>query len=176
MAVVRFAGVPRDVIEARMTAIWRRFAPDLPLVTQSGVEALDTYYRDDRRNTSLFAVGAVFAGLVGAIGLFGMAAFNTSNRALEIGLRKVMGASRGRIAGLLLLQFLRPVAIANAVAWPIAWVALAQWLSQFDDQVSLSPWFFLAGSGLSLILAAVTVAGVALATAQMSPGRAIGRG
>jgi putative ABC transport system permease protein len=36
-------------------------------------------------------------------------------------------------------QFLRPVLIANLVAWPLAFIAMRTWLAGFDDRISLSP-------------------------------------
>lgn len=171
--VLRFEGVSEEVMVARMKAVWHKRFPGLPLVTESSGDTLAEYYETDRRNTSLFAVGAGVAGLIGAIGLYGMAAFNTSSRAREIGLRKVMGASRGQVTRLLVLQFMMPVVIANLIAWPIAWFTLSRWLSQFDDRVAMSVWFFAAGSGASLLVAIVTVAGLALSSAGASPGKTL---
>jgi putative ABC transport system permease protein len=111
--------------------------------------------------------------LIGAIGLFGMAAFSTSARVHEIGIRKASGATRWHIVRLLMFQFLRPVLIANLIAWPVAYLVLDGWLKQFDDRVAMSPWFFIAGSGLSLLIAAVTVVGVAVSAASLSPAKAL---
>ncbi|MBW8880353.1 MAG: ABC transporter permease [Asticcacaulis sp.] len=171
--ILRFRNVPDEVMRARMDAVWRPIAPGLPLTIESGDHALQTYYEADRRMTRLFTFGALVAGLIGTLGLYGMAAFNTSNRAREIGLRKAMGASRRRIAALLVLQFLRPVAVASLAAWPLAWLILGRWLSQFDDSVGLHAWFFAAGSGVALFIAIVTVAGLTLAAANAAPGKTL---
>ena len=171
--IVRYSDVDRATAERRLRAVWAAVVPERPLLFRSIREEMDVYYRDDRRNTKLFAVGGAVAGLIGAIGLFGMAAFSTSARVHEIGIRKSVGASRWRILRLLMFQFLRPVLIANLIAWPVAYLVLDAWLKQFDDRVAMSLWFFVAGSGLSLLIAAVTVVGVAVSASSLSPARAL---
>jgi putative ABC transport system permease protein len=171
--VVRYSGIDEATARQRLDTVWRKHAPDLPFDVQSIRQKLDYYYHDDRRNTELFAIGGGVAALIGAVGLFGMAAFSTSARVHEIGIRKASGATRRHIVRLLMFQFLRPVLIANLIAWPVAYVVLDGWLKQFDDRVAMSLWFFLAGSGLSLLIAAVTVVGVAVSAASLSPARAL---
>ncbi|ESQ87429.1 hypothetical protein ABAC460_19065 [Asticcacaulis sp. AC460] len=171
--IVKYENVSEDVIRARMISVWRRLAPDMPLDLTSGSEALDYYYDADRRMTRLFVMGACLVGLIGVIGLYGMAAFSTSARSVEIGLRKAMGGSRPRIAGRLVAQFLRPVILANLLAWPIAWWVLDRWFGHFDDRVPLSPVFFLTGSGVSLLIAVMTVSGLTWKAAGSSPGKTL---
>ncbi|ESQ75670.1 ABC transporter permease [Asticcacaulis sp. AC402] len=171
--ILRYEGVAEDVMRARMLSVWRQLAPDVPLDLTSGTEALEHYYQADRRMTRLFVMGACLVGLIGVIGLYGMAAFSTSARAVEIGLRKAMGGSRPGIAWLLVTQFLRPVVLANLVAWPVAWWVLDHWLRRFDDRVPLYPAFFLAGSGVALLISVVTVAGLTWKAAGSLPGKTL---
>lgn len=173
--IISYAGIDEDTARRRIEAAWLAEAPDLPFDVSSGRQTLDYYYAADRRNTRLFAIGGGVAGLIGAVGLFGMAAFNTSARVREIAIRKSFGASRLRIARLLVLQLLRPVLVANIVAWPVAYAVLGAWLKPFEDRIAISPIFFITGSGLSLLIAAATVAGVAMAAARMPPGSALRR-
>ncbi len=170
---IRYDGVSETEMRARLTAAWRSIAPEVPFTVTSAADNLDNYYKPDRNRSNLFSVGALIAALIGCIGLYGMAAFNTSRRAREIGLRKVLGASSGQVTGLLVGQFLRPVIIANLLAWPIAYFALRQWLSQFDDAVAISPLFFIGATAVALLIALVTVGGLALVNAGAEPGKAL---
>lgn len=97
----------------------------------------------------------------------------SGRRVHEIGMRKVLGASRGQIVRLLLVQIVCPVAIASLLAWPLGWIILQRWLVQFDDAIAMPLWIFPVASVAALMIALVTVAGLALATAGAEPGKAL---
>ncbi len=46
----------------------------------------------------------------------------------EIGIRKMLGASVKDVVFLLSEHFIGLVLIANLIAWPLAWLALHQWI------------------------------------------------
>lgn len=172
-ATVRFAGDPRAMF-SRLEATWKRIAPQAPFQARTAQENLyERWYKADAQRSRLFTIGAVLAVAIGCIGLYGLAAFDTSRRVKEIGIRKTLGASTGDVLKLLLAAFMRPVAAANLVAWPLAWMAMRSWLAGFDDRIALSPWYFvLAGLGAAVI-AAVTVFGQAWRVARAEPARAL---
>jgi putative ABC transport system permease protein len=115
----------------------------------------------------------VLAIAIACIGLYGLASFSTARRIKEIGVRKVMGASTRGVLMLLVGQFVRPVLIANFIAWPIAYVGMRSWLSGFDQRITISPLYFLAAGGGALIIALLTVLGQAWSVARAEPARAL---
>ena len=157
----------------RLEATWRALAPDAPFQAETVRVAMKPFYEPDARRGQLFALGAVLAVLIACMGLFGLAAFNTSRRTKEIGIRKALGASTADIARLLLGEFLRPVLLANLVAWPLAWLAMRPWLAGFDQRIALNPAFFLAPTAAAILVAALTVAEQALRVARAEPARAL---
>ncbi len=173
VGMVRYQGMTEPKMREQLRKLWRQIAPDVPFDVTSAADNLDKYYKPERDRTHLFTIGAGIAALIGCIGLYGMAAFNTGRRVREIGVRKVLGASAGQVVGLLLVQFLRPVAIASLVAWPLGWLALQRWLGQFDDAIAVPLWIFPAASAAALLIALVTVAGVAFGAASTEPGKAL---
>lgn len=173
VGMARFSGVSESVMRERLRQVWKRIAPDVPFDATTVAQNLDRYYKPERNRSNLFAIGTGIAALIGCIGLYGMASFNTSRRVREIGLRKVLGASRGQVTGLLVRQFLRPVAIASLIAWPVAWYALSNWLAQFDDAIAISPLFFVIATAAALLIALGTVGGLAMASASTEPGKAL---
>ncbi|CAL4866399.1 hypothetical protein MMA231_00639 [Asticcacaulis sp. MM231] len=173
VGMVRYQGVSEPQMRERLRGLWRQIAPGVPFEVASVAANLDKYYKPERDRSHLFSIGTGIAALIGCFGLYGLAAFNTSRRIREIGVRKVLGASRGQVVRLLLLQFLRPVAIASLLAWPLGALALQHWLAQFDDAISMPLWIFPAASAAALIIALMTVAGVAFGAASTEPGKAL---
>jgi putative ABC transport system permease protein len=172
-AVVRYTDADPNLVLARMRAAWRRIVPNVPFDAAPDQTTLETYYRTDDRTGRLLTIVSVLAVLIGCVGLYGLASFNTARRVKEIGIRKTLGASTSDILKLLVGQFLRPVAIANLFAWPLAWWAMTGYLSGFDQRIALTPVYFLAATALTLLIAVATVGGQAYAVARAEPARAL---
>lgn len=173
-AVLRYAGVSSRQMMDRVEAAWKRIAPAIPFLARTVEDNLfEQYYKQDAQRARLFTIGAALAIFIGCVGLYGLAAFDTARRAREIGIRKVLGASRADVFRLLLGQFMRPVLIANLVAWPLAFVAMQRWLSGFDDRVALNPLMFAGASLVAIIIAGGTIIGQAWRVAGAEPARAL---
>ena len=172
IATLKFTGDPRPVKEA-VRAAWQESAGPLPLGMETSDERLEMFYQDDERTARLFAIGAGLAVLIGVVGLWGLASFNTARRTKEIGIRKSLGASASDIVKLLVGQFLRPVIIANLIAWPLAYYAMRTWLAGFDDRIALSPVFFIGASVIAILVAVLTVLGQSLRASRTAPAWAL---
>jgi putative ABC transport system permease protein len=173
LGIVRYQGMSEGAMRGALGKLWRQIIPDVPFDAVTAAANLDTYYKPERDRSHLFTIGTGIAALIGCIGLYGMAAFNAGRRVHEIGMRKVLGASRGQVIRLLLVQFLRPVVVASLLAWPLAWVILQRWLAQFDDVIEMPLWLFPSASGVALVIALATVAGVAFTAASAEPAKAL---
>jgi putative ABC transport system permease protein len=172
VASLRFSGDPRDVNQ-ELQNIWQRIVPQVPFEAETADERLAKFYEDDERATRLFALGAGIAVMIGIVGLWGLASFNTSRRVREIGIRKSLGASSIKIVKLLVGQFLRPVLIANLIAWPLAYFTMRVWLAGFSDRIALSPVYFVFATVLAVLIAVGTVFGQAWRASRISPAMAL---
>ena len=153
--------------------LWARQAGSDPLEGMFLSQYVNDLYADIQKQSAIFSAFSCVAVVVASLGLLGLAVFTAERRTREIGLRKVMGASRWDILGFLAWQFARPVLWANLVAWPFAYMAMQRWLEGFAYHVSLSPLVFVASSLLALIIALATVSGHALVVARAKPVEAL---
>ncbi|MGN7161625.1 ABC transporter permease [Sphingomonas sp. SAFR-052] len=172
VTTLRVTGDPRSAL-ASVRALWQRMVPQVPFAGDTADTRLANFYEADDRATRLFGIGAGLAVLIGCVGLWGLASFNTQRRVKEIGIRKTLGASSLDIVKLLVGQFLRPVLIANLVAWPLAYLAMRTWLAGFEDAIPLSPLFFAGATAVALLVAVLTVLGQSLRASRAAPAWAL---
>jgi putative ABC transport system permease protein len=117
----------------------------------------------------LMFYSTVLAIVISCLGLFGISSFLYSQRTKEIGIRKALGASVATIVLLLTKNLLLWVAVANLVAWPLAWYAMNIWLQDFYYRVALAWWIFLLSGTLALLIALMTVSWLAVRAAAANP-------
>ncbi len=126
-------------------------------------------YRNENQQTSLLNVFTVVAITVTAIGLFGLAAFNTQRRVKEIAVRKILGASNSQLCFMLVNQFSSLVVIANLIALPVAYFLMRDWLNDFIYRIAMPYSAFLLSGLFCLLIAYVTVLVIALKAANAKP-------
>ena len=132
-------------------------------------QRLQDIYADVILQGTAISLGAGLAGVIAALGLFGLSARSAEERTKEIGIRKALGGSRDDILRMLLWQFARPILWANVIAWPVAYLFMRRWLEGFAHHVDMNPLVFLAVSVLALGIAFATVSGHALLVARAKP-------
>lgn len=117
------------------------------------------------------SIGAlsIFGFFIASIGLLGNATFITNIRRKEVGIRKVMGASSGTLLRMLLLDFAKPIMIANAFAWPLGYVIGNRYTSLFAAQSDLTLLPFLVSFCLSVFIAVIAVISQSWKSAHVRP-------
>ena len=97
------------------------------------------------------------AVLIACLGAFGLTSLTIARRTKEVGIRKVLGASMTRIIKLLTREFAALILVANAMAWPVAWLFLKDWLQDFVYRIHLGPAPFCFGALITLIIVLATI-------------------
>jgi putative ABC transport system permease protein len=172
-ASIRVSG--RDLTRTlqHVDAMWRQFVPDQPVTRRFLDQDFEALYRGEQRQAQMFTMFASLAIVVACLGLFGLAAFTTSRRTKEIGLRKTLGARVGDIVRLFTVEFGSLVLLANLFAWPAAYVLMQRWLATYSYRVELGATVFVASGLLALLIASITVAAVASRAARAKPVKAL---
>lgn len=153
-----------------VTAIWQRFAPEVP-IRQSFIDQnfADKYAGEEQRGNILLGLAGL-AVLVAALGLFGLSAFVAERRTREIGIRKVMGAEASAIVFLMLKDFSIPVVIALAIGLPLSWYAMNEyWLNSFFYRAEIGFGLIALAAALAMAIAWITVLTHTLKAAMTSP-------
>ena len=95
---IRYEAAPRD-IAAKVEKVWTEFAPQVPFQYEFVDEMISAEMTRERNLAVALTGFLVTIVLVACLGLYGLAAFTAQRRTREIGIRKVLGASRLTFSG-----------------------------------------------------------------------------
>jgi putative ABC transport system permease protein len=166
---VKIAGnnIPASI--AHLDAVWKKYLPEVPFQSTFLDENFDALYKSEQKQGSIFTVFAFIAIFIACLGLFGLSAFSITQRIKEIGIRKVLGASTATIVGLLSKDFLKLVAVAAVIAFPVAWYVMHNWLQDFAYRINMPWWIFLLAGIIAAAVALCTISFQAIKAALSNP-------
>jgi putative ABC transport system permease protein len=148
---------------------WTKIYPDVPFKYEFLDETIRNFYKTERRTSKLANTATGMAIFISCLGLFGLASFTTTQRAKEIGIRKILGATVNQLTFLLTKEFLLFVLIAFIVASPVAWYASNQWLAEYTYRTEVSTWMFVLTGIMAAIIAFTTVSFQTIKAANRNP-------
>ncbi|MEM7297120.1 MAG: ABC transporter permease [Bacteroidota bacterium] len=144
-----------------------------PFVFQFVDDNFNELYQEDQRQAEIFGFFTILAILIASMGLFGLAAFNVSQRTKEIGIRKVLGATMKDIVISFTQNFMHLVTIGFIVAIPAAWYLSTNWLENFAYRIDVEWWIYLLGGVGALVLAFVTISSQAVKASLVNPAESL---
>ncbi len=161
-----------ETIES-LKKVWAKLAPERPFQYEFMDDILQQNYQAEERFLKIFVTFSILSILLGCLGLFGLTAFMTKRRTKEIGIRKILGASTRKLIGILSIDFLRLVIIANVIGWPIAFYMMNNWLQNFAYQTTISFWIFLWTGLAAVIIAFMAILYHSLKASRANPVKAL---
>jgi len=161
-------GAVNDIIKT-VEKEWSSFFPGNPFEYFFLDDHFAAQYKADEQFAQTFGLFAGLAIIVACLGLFGLASFVTTQRTKEIGIRKISGASISSIVVLLTRDFVKPILIAFAIATPITYYLLKQWLENYAFRTDVTFWMFFIPCLVILLIAMITVSTQTVRAASANP-------
>jgi putative ABC transport system permease protein len=149
--------------------IWEQTFPNFVYEYRFLDDKIEGFYKQENQLSQLYKIFAAIAIFLSCLGLYGLASFMAVQRIREVGIRKVLGATAGSIVYLFLKEFIILIAIAFAIATPIVWYYMHQWLQDYVYRIDISWWLFAAGGLVAIIIALVTISFQAIKAAMANP-------
>lgn len=168
-AGIKLAVTDMAPVMASIKNIWTKAFPDNVYEYRFLDEKIGNFYKQERQLSQLYKIFAALSILLSCLGLYGLASFMAVQRIKEVGIRKVLGASAGNIVYLFSREFVLLIAIAFAIATPIAWYYMHRWLEDYAYRIDISWWTFLVGGLGAVVIALVTISFHAIKAAMMNP-------
>jgi putative ABC transport system permease protein len=136
-------------------------------------QAFEALYRQYAMISTVITSLGALAIAIACVGLLGLASEVAARRTREVAVRKSLGARSTQILRLLLLDFMKPVLIANVIAWPFIFFAAERYMHAFAVRVDLTPLPFSIALAVTLAVSVVAVGGRVLHAASIRPADAL---
>lgn len=149
--------------------VFKKIAPKTPFEYRFADQEYADKFAAEETVGKLIFLFAALAIVISCMGLLGLASFVSEQRTKEIGIRKVLGASVLQVWQLISYEFVVLVCIASALALPVSWYLMSNWLLQYDYRMELSWHLPAAATGVAVVVTIVTVSYHALCAARMNP-------
>ncbi len=157
-----------DFIE-KIENVWTGFSEKWPLEYQLLDQQLQTLYSREEKLSQLINLAVGIALAIACIGIFGLSSFIIKGRTKEIGIRRVLGIKTGATVFLLSKNFISIVFISNALAWPLAFIAMRKWLDNFQYAIDMHWIAFGAATLITVLLSFAITSFHALRVSSVDP-------
>jgi len=154
---------------AKIEAVFKKYDPATPFQYNFVDDAYAQKFSDEQLTGKLAFMFAGLAIFISCLGIFGLASFVAEQRAKEISIRKVLGASVGRLWRMLSKDFASLVLIACVIAVPLSWYFMDRWLEQYEYRAPLSWYIFAGASAGALLITVLTVSYQSIKAAMANP-------
>ncbi len=148
---------------------WKQFSPEFPFQYAFLDERIDRIYKAEQKLGQSFNIFTFIALSIACLGLIGLASFISEQKRKEFSIRKILGADFQSIIVLLAREYMKCIAVAAVIAWPIGYFVMSRWLQNFAYRINLGLWTFVLSAALAMVLALLTVSYQSLKAAFANP-------
>ena len=159
-------------LEQTITAIkekWKKLSPNAPFEYKFMDERFHSLYQSELQLKRATNLASILILVIVFMGIFGVVAFTLAKRSKEIAVRKVLGAETKNIILLFLKEYALLILIANAIAWPLAYVATNEWLQNYSYRIEQNLVPYISVFLIVFVLSFVFISIQCLRTAMANP-------
>lgn len=149
--------------------IWAATYPEFIFTYRFLDDNINAYYAQEQKYAQLFQVFSLIFLLIGCLGLYGLISFVVNRKGREVAIRKVLGATLSNILMMFSMEYIRLIALSFAIAVPVTYYLVNDWLSNFANHIELQWWFFVIPGMVVLLIALFVVVTRSVGTAQANP-------
>lgn len=154
---------------AAVEAVFKKYAPERPFDYHFIDEDVSNLYKTEQRTNLIFSYLSGFALFISCLGLLGIVRFMTEQRAKEIAVRKVLGASTFSITGILSAEYAAILSLSFLLSSAVVYWSMQEWLQAFAYRTDISISSFVISLSFAILTAIVTVGVVIFKSANTNP-------
>ena len=136
------AGVPEEAME------WSVFGME---------ESIAETFEEQQNTLCIVSLFTLIAIIISIMGYVGLSLFFIRQHEKEIGIRKIMGSTSREVMWRMFRIFCAPLLLSFAIAIPLSWFIMHDWLSNFSYRITLSPWIFIVTCAFALLVSILSV-------------------
>ena len=136
------AGVPEEAME------WSVFGME---------ESIAETFEEQQNTLRIVSLFTLIAIIISIMGYVGLSLFFIRQHEKEIGIRKIMGSTSREVMWRMFRIFCAPLLLSFAIAIPLSWFIMHDWLSNFSYRITLSPWIFIVTCAFALLVSILSV-------------------
>jgi ABC-type antimicrobial peptide transport system permease subunit len=148
---------------------WNKFFPEFLYAPGFMNERINNFYKQESQLALLYKLFAGIAIFISCLGLYGLISFMVVQKTKEVGIRKVLGASAANVVYLFSREFTILIIIAFALAAPVAYYMMSEWLKNFAFRIDIGVLVFLIAIVASIAIAWITVGYKSIKAAIANP-------
>ena len=167
--LVKLSGEDLAQTIAFLETKWKIAVPDRPFEFHFMDEDYSKLYNGEIRLGTIMDLFATLAVALACLGLLGLSSYSVRQRFKEIGIRKVLGASAGKIVITLSKDFIFLTIIAIAIAFPVAWLLTTKWLQDFSYRTEIGWSIYIITGAMAICLTIITVSFQSIKAALANP-------
>ncbi len=146
-----------DVL-SNIEKVWNTHYPEFVFKYQFFDENIRAFYQQEFKYSSLFQIFSMIFISIGCLGLYGLITFIANKKGKEVAIRKTLGATVTNIIVMFSKEYVVLIAVSFVLAIPVVWYGVNEWLSSFQNQITLQWWMFV-GPGFAVLILALLVVG-----------------